>query len=172
MLSWTGDLLRAHPEIALFLALSIGYAVGLAVRRGGNAVHHDPADDDGQHADGDAAIEVFAKQEPRKKRGEDALEIEQQRCRRGRCGRQSNINLGPSMPPNTIAPAGTAHRGATTSDFRAMDRHAPRRHQDCRPRRPCVQSGQHDRRHFADETLGQRRADAEQRGGSQGEGNT
>ncbi|MEJ8852065.1 aspartate-alanine antiporter [Variovorax rhizosphaerae] len=28
MLSWTGDLLRAHPEIALFLALAIGYAIG------------------------------------------------------------------------------------------------------------------------------------------------
>ncbi|HYP81844.1 aspartate-alanine antiporter [Variovorax sp.] len=28
LLDWVGNLLRAHPEIALFLALSIGYAVG------------------------------------------------------------------------------------------------------------------------------------------------
>ncbi|MDM0115717.1 aspartate-alanine antiporter [Variovorax sp. J22R133] len=28
MLNWVGDILRAHPEIALFLALCIGYAVG------------------------------------------------------------------------------------------------------------------------------------------------
>ncbi|MDM0046959.1 aspartate-alanine antiporter [Variovorax dokdonensis] len=28
LLGWVGDLLRAHPEIALFLALAIGYAIG------------------------------------------------------------------------------------------------------------------------------------------------
>lgn len=46
------------------------------------------ARDDRKHAECNAVIEVLAKHDPGEARGEDALEVEEQRCAGGRCIRQ------------------------------------------------------------------------------------
>jgi hypothetical protein len=55
-----------------------------------------------------------------------------------------------------------------------FDGHAPHRqhHRETDARARIQEPGQHDRRHFADKTLGERRAGAEQHGGEQRKGNT
>jgi hypothetical protein len=119
----------------------------------------------------------LAKQEPREERGEDALEVEQQRCRRGRRQGESQhqeYRAEDAAECNRAGePRGVAVRRPRDS-LATRTGHAPRCQHDREPdaRARIQEPGQHDRRHFADETLGERRAGAEQHGGEQRKGNT
>ncbi len=137
-------------------------------------VQHHTTQNNGPHAQGDAAIEVFAEHKPGQQGRQHALQIEQQRSPRGRHAREAEHQQ--HRRAHTAAENRGGQPGPLTGLQMRRRRFAAAHGTQCPPggqadpRAQIQQGRQQPRAGVGQQQLGQRRARAEQQGGDERQG--